>query len=73
MPQAGIDPMRQSHSTYEASTLPPSHHGWMYMHFIYLSQQLRYNRNLETGLEAVFAGEVKKMQAEKKILKLVLT
>ena len=23
----GIDPPRQSHATYEASALPPSHHG----------------------------------------------
>ena len=29
MPQAGIDPPRQSHATYEASALPPSHHGWI--------------------------------------------
>ena len=26
MPQAGIDPSVQSHSSYEASALPPSHH-----------------------------------------------
>ena len=29
MPQAGIDPPAQSHATYEASALPPSHHGWI--------------------------------------------
>ena len=29
MPQAGIDPPRHSLATYEASALPPSHHGWM--------------------------------------------
>ena len=29
MPQAGIDQPRQSHATYEASGLPPSHHGWI--------------------------------------------
>ena len=27
MPQAGIDPPAQSHASYEASALPPSHHG----------------------------------------------
>ena len=29
MPQAGIDPPRHSRATYEASALPPSHHGWI--------------------------------------------
>ena len=29
MSQGGIDPLRQSHATYEASALTPSHHGWM--------------------------------------------
>ena len=29
MPQAGIDPLRQCHPTYEASALPPSHHSWI--------------------------------------------
>ena len=29
MPQAGIDPPRQSHETYEASAPLPSHHGWI--------------------------------------------
>ena len=28
-PQAGIDPPAQSHTSYEASALPPSHHGWI--------------------------------------------
>ena len=30
MPQAGIDPPVQSHASYEASALPPSHHGWIW-------------------------------------------
>ena len=29
MPQAGIDPPGQSHASYEASALPPNHHGWI--------------------------------------------
>ena len=29
MPQAGLDPPRQSHATYEASALLPSHHSWI--------------------------------------------
>ena len=29
MPQVGIDPPVQSHASYEASALPPSHHGWI--------------------------------------------
>ena len=27
--QAGIDLPAQSHASYEASALPPSHHGWI--------------------------------------------
>ena len=27
--QAGFDPMAQSPASYEASALPPSHHGWI--------------------------------------------
>ena len=34
MPQVGIDPPAQSHASYEASTLPPSHHGWIREIFI---------------------------------------
>ena len=34
MPQAGIDPPVQSHASYEASALPPSHHSWMSYLFI---------------------------------------
>ena len=34
MPQAGIDKPRQSHTTYEASALPPSPHGWIGPKFI---------------------------------------
>ena len=30
MAQGVIDPPRQSHATYEASALPPSHHGWIF-------------------------------------------
>ena len=30
MPQAGICLPAQSHASYEASALPPSHHGWIY-------------------------------------------
>ena len=33
MPQAGIDPMVQSHDSYEARALPPSHHGWIHHGF----------------------------------------
>ena len=29
MPQEGINPQVQSHASYEASILPPSHHGWI--------------------------------------------
>ena len=29
MPQAGIDPPAQSHASYEARALPPSHDDWM--------------------------------------------
>ena len=29
MLQAGIDPPAQSHDSYEARPLPPSHHGWI--------------------------------------------
>ena len=29
MPQAGINPPRQSNATYEASAVPPIHHGWI--------------------------------------------
>ena len=29
MPQAGFDPPAQSDTSYEADTLPPSHHGWI--------------------------------------------
>ena len=29
IPQTGIDPQEQSHTFYESSALPPSHHGWM--------------------------------------------
>ena len=29
MAQAGIDPPAQSHASYEASALHPSHHGWI--------------------------------------------
>ena len=29
MPQAGTDPRAQSYASYEASPLPPSHHGWI--------------------------------------------
>ena len=29
MPQAGIDPPEQTDVSYEASALPPSHHGWI--------------------------------------------
>ena len=29
MPQAEIDPPAQSHASYEARALPPSHHGWI--------------------------------------------
>ena len=36
MPQAGIDPPRQSHATYEASALPPSYHGWIKIIMVYL-------------------------------------
>ena len=25
----GFDPLEYSHATYEASALPPSHHGWI--------------------------------------------
>ena len=28
MSQPGFDPQAQSHTSYEASALPPSHHGW---------------------------------------------
>ena len=31
MPQAGIDPLAQSHASYEASALPPSHHSWIWL------------------------------------------
>ena len=27
--KVGIDPPEQSHTSYEASALPPSHHGWI--------------------------------------------
>ena len=30
MPQVGFDPPALSHACYEASALPPSHHGWIY-------------------------------------------
>ena len=43
MPQAGIDPPAQSHASYEASTLPPSHHGWKLVKFIQ-SQIIRSTR-----------------------------
>ena len=37
MPQAGIDPLAQSNASYEASSLPPSHNGWIaYKKFMYL-------------------------------------
>ena len=44
MPQAGIHPPAQSHAFYEASALPPSHHGWIFglvyparlYHFVWL-------------------------------------
>ena len=29
MPQAEIDSLAQSHTSYEASALPPSQHGWI--------------------------------------------
>ena len=29
MAQAGIDQLAQSHASYEASALPPSHHAWI--------------------------------------------
>ena len=29
LPQDGIDPPAQSHASYEASALPPSHYNWM--------------------------------------------
>ena len=36
MPHGGIDPPAQSHSLFEASALPPSHHGWIEMCLINL-------------------------------------
>ena len=35
MPQAGINPPAQSHASYEASSLPPSHHGWITLYIIW--------------------------------------
>ena len=38
MPQGGIDPLRQSHATYEARALPPSHHSWIRLFTFVLSK-----------------------------------
>ena len=41
MPQAVIDPPRQSHATYKASALPPSHHGWIsFSKIVYFKSKL---------------------------------
>ena len=34
MPLAGIDPPVQIRASYEASALPPSHHGWICLKII---------------------------------------
>ena len=34
MPQVGINPPVQSHASYEASALPPSHHNWIRLSLI---------------------------------------
>ena len=46
MPQAGINPPAQSHASYEASSLPPSHHGWITLYIIwgFFFQKLRPKR-----------------------------
>ena len=38
MPQVGIDPPTQSHASYEAGALPPSHHGWICVIELSMSQ-----------------------------------
>ena len=37
MPQAGFDPPEQSHASYEASAILPSHHGWIAATLIHIS------------------------------------
>ena len=38
MSQAGIDPLAQSHTFYEVSSLPTSHHGWISLYFNYYTK-----------------------------------
>ena len=46
MPQARIDPPRQSHATNEASALPPSHHSWITRIRLTLFRRRKQKKNL---------------------------
>ena len=43
MPQVEINPLAQIHASYEASALPPSHHGWIaFSCFLFLCEHLLF-------------------------------